>query len=99
MTRDEARPLLLKHIGRAVLTADDFPHGPVTVSMDDGSFFCWFGAFFVVDGGYVYIFTEHYGYHIFEYEMVIAVKGPIRPKKAAKLRRFKDPAPPSEPTA
>jgi hypothetical protein len=68
------------------LQADHFPHGPVTVSMQDGSFFCWFGAFYICFEESVFVYTEHYGYHQFEHEMINAFFGPNEPAERRRTR-------------
>lgn len=73
--------ILKSETGLDALLHHNFPHGPVTVSMQDGSFFCWFDAFVLMDEETLYVFTEHYGYHSFEAEMLNAWNGPREPKK------------------
>jgi len=82
MEHEDWVEVLKKHLKRTQLEAHDFPHGPVTVTMQDGSFFCWYDAFEISDlvTGWVYVFTEHYGYHAFESEMVSKVSGPTEPE-------------------
>jgi hypothetical protein len=67
------------------LEANDFPHGPAVLTMRDGSHFCWFDAFYINDNtvGHVptiTVFTEHYGYHQFERDMVKFWDGPDHPQ-------------------
>jgi hypothetical protein len=76
----EFAKILKVETGLDALQCEHFPHGPVVVSMQDGSFFCWFDAFVLMDDDSVYVFTEHYGYHVFEAELINAWHGPQEPK-------------------
>lgn len=89
LPRDECMAILYKHLKRNQLFAYDFPIGPVTVTLLDGSFFCWYAAFAIADAddGNIYIFTEHYGYHVFEAEFVVFKSGPAAPKPPKKSRK------------
>lgn len=83
MKHEDAIEILKKHFNITQLWASEFPIGPVTITMRDGSFFCWYDAFYVADKdtGVVYVFTEHYGYHDFEGELTVRSNGPMKPKK------------------
>ncbi len=72
--------VLKAETGLDALEHTHFPHGPVTVSMQDGSFFCWYDAFFLRDIDNLYVFTEHYGYHVFEKDIIQNANGPDEPK-------------------
>lgn len=94
MKHDDAIEVLKKHLKTTQLFAYDFPLGPVTLTLRDGSFFCWYNALILPDKklGAVYVFTEHYGYHEFDGEAVVWYSGPMKPKIRA-AERFKNDGP------
>lgn len=57
------------------LTAKDFGDTGVALHMEDGSFFMWKDAFAdrvcPEDGKWVVVFTEHYGFHVFDREDIL----------------------------
>jgi hypothetical protein len=82
MNPQDVIDILTKHLKRTQLFADDFPHGPVRIRMIEGSQFRWFDAFMIEDKEKekTYVFTEHYGYHAFDSDLITKASGPTKPK-------------------
>lgn len=79
--------ILKRLLKRSPLLHWQFPGGPVTVTLRDGSAFIFYDAFCLRDKKkeMVHVFTEHHGYHTFEDFEIIFYSGPIKPR----LRRKK----------
>ena len=54
---------------RKEITAHDFKGEFIHIKLNDGTDLKFADAFHEIKEGYIYIFTEHYGYHFFEEEM------------------------------
>lgn len=86
MTIDFLKPLKFK-FKRNLLEASDFPRGPVTVTLRDGCFFCWYNAFWIHYGESLYVYTEHYGCHIFDDDILLLCGGPDKPNPSKKKKK------------
>lgn len=70
MNYKEAKELVSKY-DSALLASDTRFRHTTEIEMEDGSFFKWKNAFIMKFDCWMAIFTEHYGFHIFDLTDII----------------------------